>query len=601
MPALPLVPSTRESVDCDHARTCAGCPGIGSEYDEQLAGKAATLLTALHRYPELARVPVLPICGAPTVFEYRTRVKLVAAGGELGLFEPGSHRVVDIPRCRIMTARLSRVATALRELLAHASGLTAVDLREVDDGVFVTLIVTPAVPVDVVREWSAELRSRSPEVISVARSDRDPESARVLGSGHVIVDGPEIAKHHLTAGLPWHYAAHGAFVQAHAQQAGALYGRIVDVLAQRLGGLAERRIVELYAGSGVLALALARRGADVVAVESYSAAATRISRAAEEQGLRVRTQVTDAAAALSQMVAQGAQVDAVLVNPPRRGLAPSVRANIAALRARVTLYVSCSPETLARDLDALSRLRATTVSVVGLDMIPLSDAVEALAELAPGELPRPAVLHADERLIAVVKAAHEATAPQREAEPSLLARVRSLPNASEAVPVHRLDGGTSGVCLFARRPEHVAELARALAEGSREYVALAKGVTRPKGTISRNLPEEGRLKDARSRYKRLRVIGGHSLVLVRPEQGRWHQVRRHLASVGHPVLGDARYGDRASNLHFEMRHGLDRPFLHCQLIRIRHAGDDLELRAELTADLAAVLESLAGSARARQT
>jgi len=70
-------------------------------------------------------------------------------------------------------------------------------------------------------------------------------------------------------------------------------------------------------------------------------------------------------------------------------------------------------------------------------------------------------------------------------------------------------------------------------------------------------------------------------------------VRRHLAGIGHPVLGDERYGDRASNVHFEHAHALDRTFLHLERITLTLAGAELTLEDGLPPDLRAVLASLA--------
>lgn len=158
--------------------------------------------------------------------------------------------------------------------------------------------------------------------------------------------------------------------------------------------------------------------------------------------------------------------------------------------------------------------------------------------------------------------------------------------------MHRLDLGTSGVCLFARRPSDVAELARALAAGQKRYVALARGVTHKKGTIRRRLREEGRERDATTRYVRRAISGGHSLLDIEPAEGRTHQIRRHLAGIGRAVVGDARYGDARTNAHFEHRYGLDRTFLHLTAVTLDLGDRRLELRAELTPDLTAVLEAL---------
>jgi 23S rRNA (uracil1939-C5)-methyltransferase len=255
---------------------------------------------------------------------------------------------------------------------------------------------------------------------------------------------------------------------------------------------------------------------------------------------------------------------------------------------------------LARDLSHLMRLGFTPQSVTPWDMIPLSDAVETLVILASGEPFRPRVLYADAELLAVDKPAFFPTTPQGEQATSLLEAVRRLPDAGDSVPVHRLDLGTSGVCLFARTPDKVEVLSRALAEGHKEYLALVQGIARKKGRIERKIPDGAKLRPAVTRYERDRVVGTHSLVRALPEQGRRHQIRRHLAHIGHPVLGDARYGNPSANRLFEERHGLDRTFLHLERLRLVLNGQTLEIHAELAPELEATLRSLARAHAARR-
>jgi 23S rRNA-/tRNA-specific pseudouridylate synthase len=205
-------------------------------------------------------------------------------------------------------------------------------------------------------------------------------------------------------------------------------------------------------------------------------------------------------------------------------------------------------------------------------------------------------LFEDATSVAVFKLPFEPTTPQGESASSLLERARRGLGEPGLTPVHRLDVGTSGVCWFARRPEHALPLARALEEGEKTYVALARGITRDKGRIARPLLDAGKARPAVTRYRRTALVAGHSLLELRPEHGCKHQVRRHLASIGHAILGDGRYGDGPSNRHFEHRYGLDRPFLHCASLRVNVAGSALEIQAPLAGDLTAVL---AGATRVR--
>jgi 23S rRNA (uracil1939-C5)-methyltransferase len=581
---------------CPHAERCPGCPLIAVPYAEGLVLKAQKLQRALGRYPELGDVSSEPVSAARGIAEYRLRAKLVTdRHGALGLFAAQTHDVVDTPGCRVLAPALHAAAARLRALLPLPVRLRGVDLRLCDRGVLLCLIVEG-------RPEPAELeRSRQrvtaalPDLAGLAVSFTRPGAVQLLGSELTLWQGEDAEPHHLSPDAPWHYASHGAFTQVHAGQTARLHARIEAVLTEQLGPLGGRRVLELYAGSGALGLRLAAQGAELSAVECFEPALRRIQKAAAAQALAIETHAADAETFLRALPhAPGAAraFDAVLVNPPRRGLSPGVRRAIAELGPRLIVYVSCEPETLARDLSHLHTLGWTPDPLAAFDMIPLSDAVECLSVLKPGPQPAPRVLFEDEHALALFKLPFEPTTPQAGSHASLLQRARRGLGLPELTAVQQLDPHTSGVCWFARSPRDVPALTQALDAGEKTYLALALGVSHKKGKISRPLLEAGKRHSATTRYRRMSVIGGHSLLELWPEHGRTHQLRRHLASIGHAILGDERYGQESSNRHFEHRHGLDRPFLHCASVSVEIDGKQLEIKAELPGDLRAVLESL---------
>ncbi len=121
-------------------------------------------------------------------------------------------------------------------------------------------------------------------------------------------------------------------------------------------------------------------------------------------------------------------------------------------------------------------------------------------------------------------------------------------------------------------------------------------MTPAKGAITRDLREGGRVYPARTRYRRLAIASGHSILRVIPDGGRTHQIRRHLAAIGHPVIGDERYGHLPTNRYFEEKHGLDRSFLHLVRIEIAHprTGARLLIESTLPGDLRSALERATG-------
>lgn len=176
--------------------------------------------------------------------------------------------------------------------------------------------------------------------------------------------------------------------------------------------------------------------------------------------------------------------------------------------------------------------------------------------------------------------------------------------------VHRLDKETSGVLLVARTARAHETVSRAFHERrvKKTYWAIVLGVPRqPAGTlewsIGRHAHERKRMsirsragRVARTRYRTLEAFGGLSLLEVEPETGRTHQIRVHLAALGHPVLADPIYGSRKHRALPERGPGNDFPrqALHAMAIELAHpvSGERLEVRAPLAADMSALLDRL---------
>jgi tRNA/tmRNA/rRNA uracil-C5-methylase (TrmA/RlmC/RlmD family)/23S rRNA-/tRNA-specific pseudouridylate synthase len=581
------------SLRCPHAPPCPGCPLIHEPYAEGLAHKSTRSAELFESYPELAHVVLAAPLGADAIVDYRVRAKLVSDGRtRLGLFAAGTHDVVDIPHCLVLGPELRAAADALRRSLPLPLPISGVDLRRVDRGVLVTLISEGEPEPAALAAATAIVRERVPELVGLAVSPRDPDAVQMLGRGPEPVWGSSKERHHLAPDAPWHYAVPGAFTQAHAGQAARLHAHVEQELARALDGLAGRRVLELYAGSGALALRLSARGAAVTAVERFEPALELLAEAARAQSLTLTLAAEDAARFLGQH--QGRErFDAVIVNPPRRGLEPAVRRAIAALEPRALVYVSCEPRTLARDLAHLARLGLAARSVLPLDMIPLSDAVECCALLVPAPPPAPSVLYEDEHSLALDKAPFEDAHTGKD---SLVARARRTLGLPELVPLIALERDTSGVCWFARTPAAAASLLASAASAELSFSALAHGISHKKGKIERR----GKEQHLGLRYVRRSVRGGHSLLDVITDRASQRELCRLLASIGHPVLGDERHGKSVTNRYFEHRHGLDRPLLHCARIRLSLPDKALVIEAPPSADLAHVLGRLEPKDRPRR-
>ena len=166
--------------------------------------------------------------------------------------------------------------------------------------------------------------------------------------------------------------------------------------------------------------------------------------------------------------------------------------------------------------------------------------------------------------------------------------------------VHRLDAGTSGLLVVAKEDETHRRLTAMLAarEVGREYLALVRGevaheaftVDAPLGRDrARVVVRRGTGVEAVTELEVRERFPGAALLVARPRTGRTHQIRVHLRSVGHPILGDRAYsggGDDARRL------GLSRPFLHAWRLSFPHpvTGDRIEVEEPLPDDLASALE-----------
>jgi 23S rRNA (uracil1939-C5)-methyltransferase len=458
--------------------------------------------------------------------------------------------------------------------------------------------------IDALRARAQQVAKANPQVLGIAANFHEGDSPQVLGQETVHLWGESSAfdRNETSTTL----ATFGSFVQAHRGQASRIHTLVVNfVLGLTRGKGQAPRVLDLYGGSGAISMALLAKGAHVHLVETFApavasaqAAAKAVAETNPSSTGALTAECGDVASVIRRIVQKEDGYDAVVVNPPRRGISALAREWISRIPTERLVYVSCNPETLARDLAHFQDLGFEADTLHPIDMIPLSEEVETVAFLRRVAPSSARVLHEDTDLVIIDKGGHEPTMPQGEYSLSALQRVRLEARLPTATPVHRHDVGTSGVLVLSKAPQDVNRWHKVVHEASsrRIFLVAARGITPAKGSITRDLREGGQVFQARTRYRRLAIAGGHSILRVIPEQDHPHQARRHLAAIGHPILGDERYGHGPTNRFFEEKHGLDRTFLHC----VRFEFDDPRTNARrfvdapLPADLLAVVERLGG-------
>jgi 23S rRNA pseudouridine1911/1915/1917 synthase len=192
--------------------------------------------------------------------------------------------------------------------------------------------------------------------------------------------------------------------------------------------------------------------------------------------------------------------------------------------------------------------------------------------------------------------------------------VRAGRSPSEAGLVHRLDTATSGILIAARTAPAYDELRRQFREQGvlKRYLAVVHGAVERSGCVTSPIAHAPRRKDlmqvcrnadqaralraraAATQYEPVRRFGSATLLAVEIRSGVRHQIRVHLASAGHPILGDALYGPKASAEKQSVR-----LMLHAQGVEIRHPStrEKLLLEAPLPSDFESILTSLGGERR----
>ena len=181
------------------------------------------------------------------------------------------------------------------------------------------------------------------------------------------------------------------------------------------------------------------------------------------------------------------------------------------------------------------------------------------------------ILHLEENFVAIEKPpgfhVHQPERPRRRVSPDIVC----LPNLRDQLslylyPVHRLDVGTDGVLVFALNKFSAGGLCKQFQLGhvKKTYFAIVRGYTEDEGVIDipLELDSTGELAESLTRYKtharvelpfavgKRHASARYSLVEAFPETGRFHQVRRHLARLSHPLLGDCVHGDSHHNRFF---------------------------------------------------
>ena len=377
---------------CPHYPACHGCPFIRFPYRQQLEKKREIVVNALAPYPALSALPVPLTQASPSRLGYRTRIKLAVRRVEgevrVGLYVPDSHQVVDISACPVHPEPVNRLVQFLKQAIArldiipydeeHDTGqLRYIDVRySFWQRCALLTLVTRHMHFPQVRELTRELERRFPFLSGIVQNIHDKPGNVIWGDRFYPLRGRDSLLERIgpfRLSIPVH-----TFSQANPPVARRLYETVLE-----WAGLNGQEIaVDLYCGIGPISLYLASRAKLVVGIDDNVGAINVAKENARRNGYHnCRFFAGDAAEKLTGTAASLSQIDLIVVNPPRKGLSPEAFAALVAVSAPKLIYVSCDPQTLARDLDRLCHAGYAALRVQPFDMFPQTDQVETVALL----------------------------------------------------------------------------------------------------------------------------------------------------------------------------------------------------------------------------
>lgn len=388
---LKTSPDRNPSPTCKMGKACDGCGLTQMRYPAQLAWKKSLVARQIHKFPSLFEVTVHDTIGSPKELGYRNTAKLVVAGKNndpvIGIYRRNTHDVLEIEDCALHHPLINKVVKAAKAGIKK--GKVQIYNPKSEMGLLRYLVVRVAEPsnqvmvVFVTTEESYNemhhlakfIQQAVPEVAVVAQNINSSTGNVIFGHKDRSITKAQTLKAFI-GDMRFNLSPH-SFFQVNSGAARLIYGKVREYA--RLTG--KERVIDVYCGIGGISLFLADRAREVVGIEFVDAAvADATANAALNEAKNCRFEAGDAAHLIDEIGEEGG-ADLIVLNPPRKGCDEKVLKSVAAISPARIIYVSCSPETLARDLDILFRLGYKTLEVQPVDMFPQTVHVEDVALL----------------------------------------------------------------------------------------------------------------------------------------------------------------------------------------------------------------------------
>ena len=371
----------------NYEKKCGGCPLLALPYREQLAQKQARLQELLGGF-----APVKAVQGMAEPLHYRNKAiaSFATQRGKLvcGLYAEGTHRVLPGADCLLQEEILNKTLAAVLDA-ARACRWTAYDedrgtgllrhtvLRSSGDGKVLVTLVTPGPDLPGSKNFCTALRKKASWVVSIVQNINPTRSSAVLGSREKTLYGLGFVLDTL-CGTQFAISSR-SFYQVNRTQTEVLYKKALE-LAKLTG---RETVIDAYCGIGTIGLCAAPLAKQVIGVERNPAAVKDAAANARRNKIaNARFVCADATEWMAAAAGEGLHPDVVFLDPPRAGSTPECIAAVNKMKPRRVVYVSCDPETLARDVAAFTCLGWRAAKFCPVDLFPQTKHVETVVLLS---------------------------------------------------------------------------------------------------------------------------------------------------------------------------------------------------------------------------
>lgn len=373
---------------CPVTKKCGSCAYQGVPYGEQLKKKKKEAARLLKPYCE-----VKGILGMDNPYEYRNKVHAVFArqkNGNIisGTYEANSHRVVMVDSCMIENQKADEIIRSIRNLVKSFK----IKIYDEDTGygllrhvlvrvghhsgqiMVVLVLASPIMPGK--NNFVKALLKLHPEITTIVVNVNDKRTSMVLGDKEKAIYGKGYIEDTL-CGLKFRISPK-SFYQINTQQTEVLYQKAMKLADLR----GKERILDAYCGIGTIGMAAAKHAKEVIGVELNPDAVKDAIANAKANGVKnIRFYQNDAGKFMAQMAAEEGKgaIDVVFMDPPRTGSDEAFMSSVVKLAPKKVVYVSCNPETLARDLGYFTKHGYEAKEAWAVDMFPWTGSIETVA------------------------------------------------------------------------------------------------------------------------------------------------------------------------------------------------------------------------------